>query len=339
MKLATVVLAAGEGTRMKSRQIKLLHPLAGKPVAQYAVDIARAVGATETVFVIGKDADAVRQVVGTDNVRYVVQAERKGTGHATMQARAALKGRFDLVLVYYGDMPLIKPQTMRQLIENQMRGQSIMTILTLINDDSMGFGRIIRRPDGSVREVVEEKVCTPEQLEIKELNAGLYCFDGEWLWSHIDQIPLNPVKKEYYLTDMVGIAVADGQRVDAVTTTDVDQVIGINNRIHLSWCEAVIRRRINEQWMLNGVTLQNPSSTYIEETVRIGRDSVILAGTHLRGHTTIGPRCTIGPGSILTNCTVGDRCRITASVIENAVIADDSEIGPWAHIDGAGQES
>ncbi len=332
MKLATVVLAAGEGTRMKSKQIKLLHRLAGQSVARYAVDIARAVGAQETVFVIGKDGDAVRQAIGADGVRYVVQEERRGTGHAAMQARAALEGRADLVLVYYGDMPLLKPETMRQLVENQGRGGSIMTILTLIHHESMGFGRVIRGDDGRVLEVVEEKNCTPEQLKIDELNAGLYCFDGDWLWRNIERIPLNPLKQEYYLTDMIGIAVADGQRVDAVVTHDADETIGINNRVHLSWCERVMRARINERLMLDGVTLQDPASTYIDAAVRIGADTVVLANTHIRGDTVIGQDCEIGPNTVIEDCQIGDRCRVTASVLEAAVMEDDSNIGPFGHL-------
>ena len=332
MKLATVVLAAGEGTRMKSSLTKIVHPLAGKPIAQYAVDIARAVGAEETVFVIGKDSDKVRQVVGEKGVHYVYQTERKGTGHATMQARSVLEGRSDWVLVYYGDMPLIKPETLQMLVDNQQQGRSVMTILTLVSDDSMGFGRVIRGSDGRVLEIVEEKVCTPEQLQIKEINCGVYCFQGAWLWSHIDQIPLNPVKKEYFLTDMIGIAVQDGQRVEAVTITDMDQMIGINNRIHLSWCERVMRQRINERLMLAGVTLQDPASTYIEADVQIGRDTVVYAQTHIHGHTVIGEECEIGPGSIIRDSHIGDRCRVLASVIEEATMEEESDIGPFGHL-------
>ncbi len=332
MKLATVILAAGEGTRMKSKQTKLLHLLAGKPIAQYAVETARDVGAQETVLVIGKDGDAVRQAIGEEGVRYVVQAERRGTGHAAMQARPLLEGRFDLVLIYYGDMPLLKPQTLRRLVENQVRGNSIMTILTLIHHESMGFGRIIRGPDGSVREVVEEKNCTPDQLKIDELNAGVYCVDANWLWTHIDRIQLNPIKQEYYLTDIVGMAIADGQRVEAVVTREVEETIGINNRVHLSWCERVIRARINERLMLDGVTLQDPASTYIDATVRIGMDTVVLANTHIRGNTVIGQDCEIGPNTVIENCQIGNRCRVTASVLEDAVMEDDSNIGPFGHL-------
>lgn len=332
MKLATVVLAAGEGTRMKSQLTKILHPLVGKPVAQYALDIAHQVGAKETVFVIGKNGDEIRNTLGEDRIKYAFQAERKGTGHATMQAQSLLQGRSDLVLVYYGDMPLLKAESLRKLVENQEQGRTAITMLTLISDDSMGFGRVIRAPDGRVLEIVEEKVATPEQLAVKELNCGIYCFDAEWLWSHINQIPLNPVALEYYLTDMVGIAVADGKRVEAIASDDPDEMIGINNRIHLSRAEAVARRRINEQIMLNGVTLQDPDSTYIDATVQIGRDTVVMANTHLLGQTVIGENCTIGPNTVVRDSTIGNRCQIIASIIKEATMEDDCDFGPFGHL-------
>jgi bifunctional UDP-N-acetylglucosamine pyrophosphorylase/glucosamine-1-phosphate N-acetyltransferase len=332
MKLATVVLAAGEGTRMKSRYNKNLHSLAGQPVAQYALDNARKLGAETTVFVIGKNGDEIRYALGEQGIEYVYQTERLGTGHAAMQARPVLQGHADLVLVFYGDNPLLKPESLKKVVENQAQGRSVLTMLTLVHDDSMGFGRVIRGEDGRVLEIVEEKVATPEQLAIRELNCGVYCFDGEWLWSHIDDIPLNPVAQEYYLTDMIGIAIADGKRVEAIASRDPDEMIGINTRIHLSQAEAVARRRINERLMLNGVTLQDPSSTYVDATVQIGRDTVLLANTHLTGQTTIGEQCTIGPNSIVRDSTIGDRCRVTASVIEEAEMQDDCDIGPFGHL-------
>jgi bifunctional UDP-N-acetylglucosamine pyrophosphorylase/glucosamine-1-phosphate N-acetyltransferase len=317
---------------MKSRVSKILHPLAGKPVAQYALDIARDLGAEETVFVIGKNSDEIRRTLSEERVSYAYQAERKGTGHATLQARSLLRGRSDLVLVYYGDMPLLKAESLRKLVENQAQGRTALTMLTLISDDSMGFGRVIRAPDGRVLEIVEEKVATPEQLAVKELNCGIYCFDAEWLWSHIDQIPLNPVAQEYYLTDMVGIAVADGQRVEAIASDDPDEMIGINNRIHLARAEAVARQRINERLMLDGVTIQDPASAYIDSTVQIGRDTIVRPNTHLLENTTIGRDCVIGPNAIICNGTVGDRCRVTASVIEKATLQKGRKVGPFEHL-------
>jgi bifunctional UDP-N-acetylglucosamine pyrophosphorylase/glucosamine-1-phosphate N-acetyltransferase len=334
MELASVVLAAGEGTRMVSELTKILHPLAGKPIARWVLDIALELGASETVFVVGKDSAQIRQALGDDHIRYVHQAERKGTGHAAMQARPVLEGRADLVLVSYGDMPLLEADTLRRLVDNQRSTSAVMTILTLIHEDSRGFGRVIRDSAGHVLEVVEEKVCTPEQLAIRELNCGVYCFDGEWLWGHIDQIPLNPVKKEYFLTDMIGIAVGDGQTVDPISIDDPDQVIGINTRVHLAQAEAVIRRRVNERLMLGGVTLQDPASTYVEPAVEVGHDTVLLGSTHLRGETAIGVGCTIGPDVVIDSSTIGDRCRIQSSTLERVVLPEDSEVGPYTHLSG-----
>ena len=332
MSLATVVLAASEGTRMRSRLSKILHPLAGKPIARYALDTALAMGADETVFVLGKDSEDIRSVLDDPRSRYAFQAEHRGTGHAAMQARSLLQGRSDMVLVYYGNMPLLTTETLQRLVENQSQRRTAITILTLVSDDSMGFGRVVRGPGGDVLEIVEEKVSTPQQLAIREIDCGIYCFDAEWMWSHIDQIPLNPVKGEYSVTDMVGIAVADGKRVEAIVADDPDEVIGINNRIHLSWAEAAMRRRINEQLMLAGVTIQDPASTYVDAAVEVGPDTVILANTTLSGSTRIGVECVIGPNSIVQDSTIGDRCRVTSSVIEEAVMEEDCDIGPFGHL-------
>jgi bifunctional UDP-N-acetylglucosamine pyrophosphorylase/glucosamine-1-phosphate N-acetyltransferase len=323
MRLATVVL---------SRQIKLLHPIAGRPMGRYILDAALAVGAEETVFVIGRDSDRVRQVLGEDRVRYAYQAERKGPGHATMQAREALQGRADMVLVCCGDMPLLKAETLRRLVEGQAGGQTALTLLTLVHDDSMGRGRVVRADDGRVVEVVEEQVCTPEQLATSELDCGVYCFDADWLWSHIQDIPLNPAKDEYLLTGLVGLAAADGQRVGTIATDDPVEVMHVKTHVDLSWAEAAVRRRVNEQLMLSGVTLQDPASTYVDATVEIGQDTAILANTHITGETTIGEACEIGPNSIVRDSTIGNRCRVTASVVEEAAMEDDCQIGPFGHL-------
>jgi bifunctional UDP-N-acetylglucosamine pyrophosphorylase/glucosamine-1-phosphate N-acetyltransferase len=333
MRLATVVLAAGEGTRLRSRLTKILHPLAGKPIARYVLDTALAVGAEETVFVVGRDSEQLQQALGADRIRYVYQEERRGTGHAALQARQALQGRFEMVLICYGDMPLLRAETLQQLVDNQSRGESALTMLTLVHDDSMGFGRVVRAADGSVREVVEEKVCTPEQLAIKELNCGVYCLDAPWLWHHIDDIPLNPIKDEYLLTDIVGIAVADDRRVDAISIADADEVIGINTRVHLAQAERAIRLRVNTRLMTAGVTLQDPDATYVEPAVEIGQDTVLLANTHLRGQTTVGRNCTIGPNTVIEESTIGDGCRVTASVIERSTVPGGCVLGPFAHLD------
>jgi len=330
-KVAVVILAAGQGTRMKSALPKVLHPLGGRPLVSYAVETAQALADLPPVMVVGCGAEAVRQAVG-QGVTFVEQAEQRGTGHAVLQAREALRGRSELVLVTYADMPLLTVETLQRLVERQQANQGPVTILTLIHDDPRGFGRVVRGEDGAVVEVVEEAVATPEQLRIRELNAGVTCFDAGWLWSHVERIPLSFPKGEHYLTDLVGMAVAEGLRVEAVVTQDADETLGINTRVHLAEAFAVLRWRINERWMLAGVTIVDPATTTIEPGVTIGPDTTIWPDTYLRGKTSIGARCVIGPNTIIDDCQIGEGCRVLASVLEQAVMEDRSDIGPFGHL-------
>jgi len=331
VRIAVVILAAGQGTRMKSDLQKVLHPLLGRPMVTYAVETVRALTGTAPVLVVGREADAVRETVG-DAAVFVEQAEQKGTGHAVLQARDALQGKSDLVLVTYADMPLLTLDTLRQLVERQQQNDGPLTVLTLVTDDPRGFGRIVRDGNGGVLEIVEEAVATPEELAIRELNVGVYCFAAEWLWSHVGQIPLSLPKEEYYLPDLIGMAVGEGQRVETVTTEDKAEALGINTRAHLAEAERALRQRINTQWMLEGVTIVDPDTTYIEPGVTIGRDTTIWPNTHLRGQTAVGEQCTIGPNTIVEDCQIGDRCRVLASVLERAVMEDDADIGPFGHL-------
>ena len=331
MKLAVVILAAGQGTRMKSRLPKVLHPLAGRPLIAYAVETAWALAEAKPVLVVGCGSETVREAIG-DGAFFVEQAEQHGTGHAVLQAREALQGQTDLVLVTYADMPLLTVATLQRLVERQQANPGPVTILALSHEDSRGFGRVIRDESGAVVQVVEEVVATPEQLAIRELNAGVYCFDANWLWSHVAQIPLSLPRREYYLTDLVGMAVAGGLRVEAVVTTDADETLGINTRVHLAQSERALRRRINERLMLAGVTMLDPATVYIEPGVTVGPDTTIWPNTHLRGGTTIGERCDIGPDTIIVDCRIGNGCRVLASVLEQAVMEDGSDIGPFGHL-------
>jgi bifunctional UDP-N-acetylglucosamine pyrophosphorylase/glucosamine-1-phosphate N-acetyltransferase len=331
MKLASVILAAGQGTRMKSNLQKVLHPLMGRPLVAYAVQTIQALTDSRPVLVVGREADAVRETVGQEAI-FVEQAEQKGTGHAVLQARGALQGQSDLVLVTYADMPLLTVETLRRLVERQRQNDGPLAILTLVTDTPRGFGRVVRNGSGGVREIVEEAVATPEQLAIQELNAGVYCFDALWLWTHVDRIPLSLPKEEYYLTDLVGIAVDEGRRVEAVMTADATEVLGINTRVHLAEAERALRLRINRRWMLAGVTVVDPETTTIEPGVTIGQDTTVYPNTYLRGETTVGAQCTIGPNTIVEDCQIGDRCRVLASVLEQAVMEDESDIGPFGHL-------
>jgi len=329
--LAVVILAAGQGTRMQSHLPKVLHPLAGRPLVTYAVETARALTDAEPVLVVGRRAEAVQKAVG-GGVTFVEQTPQRGTGHAVLQARETLQGQAGLVLVTYADMPLLTVGTLRRLVERQQRNPGPVTILTLVSDRPRGFGRVMRDENGAVVQVVEEAVATPEQLAIRELNAGVYCFDAHWLWAHVDRIPLSLPRREYYLTDLIGMAIAEGRRVEAVVAEDAVEALGINTRVHLAEAEAVMRRRINERWMLAGVTIVDPATAYIEPGVTIGQDTTVWPNTHLRGETTIGEHCTIGPNTIIVDGHIGDGCRVLASVLEQAVMEDGSDVGPFSHL-------
>jgi len=328
---AAVVLAAGLGTRMKSARPKVLHELGGRPLLSWAVEAAQqAVEDGRVVVVIGAEAQApAKELVGA-RAALALQEDRLGTGHALLQARDVASGAA-LILVTSADMPLLRPETLRSLIDSQRRATGPMTLLTTRADSQRGFGRIVRNGSGDVVAIVEEAHATPEQRQIREVNAGAYCFCAEWLWSALPDLPLSP-KGEYYLTDLVEKAVAAGMSVAVVTTDDPDEVIGINTREHLAEAEAALRGRINRQWMLAGVTLQDPASTYIGPQVTLGADTLVLPNTHLEGNTTIGRGCRLGPGTILRDSRLGDGCRVEASVLEGAELDEDVEIGPFAHL-------
>lgn len=330
MRVAAIILAAGQGTRMRSKLPKVLHPLLGKPLASYAIETVQPACDSRPVMVIGHQAEAVRKALG-DGVDYVVQEPQLGTGHAVQQAEANLKGNSDLVLVTTADMPLLKTETLKRLIDAQRLHSGAMTMLTVMAEDARGFGRVVRSSDGQVQAVVEESQATPEQLQIRELNASVYCFAAEWLWEALRRIPLSP-KGEYYLTDLVGIAIGEGNAVKALTVEDPEEMIGINTRVHLAEAEAILRRRINEGWMLAGVTLIDPQSTYIESGVKIGQDTVIYPDTYLHGSTTIGEDCVIGPNVIIRDSQLGNRVKVQVSVMEKAVLEDEVDVGPFARL-------
>lgn len=328
--LNVVILAAGDSTRMRSDTPKVLHPLGGRPLIEYSVRLADALSTTPPVVVIGRGAEAVRSQLGT-RARYVEQQQRLGTGHAVMQARGLLAGQEGTVAVFYADMPLLTVDTMGRLLDLHAGGSGVLSMLTFESATPRGFGRIVRTPDGEVQAIVEEVDCTPEQRLISELNPGLYCFDADWIWENIDSIPVSP-KGEYYLTDLVGIAVSQGRKVAAVKVDDATEMLGINTREHLAEAEAVLRGRVNRRHMQAGVTLIDPQTTYIDDTVSIDRDTVVFPATHLRGMTRIGQGCRIGPDTTVENTSLGSGCRVTYSVLEGAVVEDGVEIGPFAHL-------
>ena len=319
---------------MKSDLPKVMHPLLGKPMVAWSVEMAEAVGSRKPVVVVGHGQDQVRNALG-DRVDYVTQPERLGTGHAVMQAQSALAGQSDLVVVTYGDMPLLRAETIAGLVhtfkhETANAVRPAIAMLTVVREDAQGFGRIVRNDDGRVSRIVEEVDCTPQELAIRELNPGIYCFDAAWLWDNLSHIPLS-AKGEYYLTDMVGLAVEQGRPVVTMLALP-EEVYGINTRVHLADAVQLLTRRILEGHMLNGVTIVDPGATYIDAEVEIGRDTVVWPGTVLQGTTSIGAHAEIGPHTQIVDSRVGDRCRVTYSVVEHAIMEDDSEIGPFGHL-------
>jgi bifunctional UDP-N-acetylglucosamine pyrophosphorylase/glucosamine-1-phosphate N-acetyltransferase len=330
VKTTAVILAAGQGTRMRSELPKVLHQLAGRPLIDYALQAVEKLTDTPPVVVIGRGAEAVRQAVG-GRARFAVQEEQLGTAHAMRQAAALVRDESDYLLVTYADMPLLKPETLGRMVEIQHANNGPVTMLTMLADDAHGFGRVLRADNGQVQAIVEEAQATPEQLAIKELNVGAYCFRAGWLWRALERIPLSP-KGEYYLTDAVGLAAAEGLAVQALALEDTDEAIGINTRVHLAEAEAILRRRINTAWMLAGVSLIDPDATYIEAGVTIEPDTVIYPNTYLQGQTKIGSRCSIGPGSILRDTRVGNDCTILASMLEGAEVEDHVGMGPFCHL-------
>lgn len=335
MRIATIILAAGQGTRMKSDLPKVLHTVGGKPMVARSVATAAALGTGTTadlpLVIVAPDADQVRAALH-GSARFAVQDTPLGTGHAVMQAQSVLEGNADLIVVFYADMPLLRTETLDALIDSIRANQeAAVSLLTVLQDDPRGFGRIVRRPDGSVEKIVEEKQCTPEQRAIRELNVGVYVFRADFLWNALSQITAQP-NGEYYLTDLVDIAVRQGRQVIPLTVEDRDQVIGVNTRVHLAEAETALRKRINHYWMTEGVTMRDPATVYIDESVQIGRDTVILTNTHVRGVSVIGAGCTIGPNTTIEDSTIGDQCTLTESVIERSTLEDHVQAGPYAHI-------
>jgi len=331
MKITAVLLAAGQGTRMKSSLPKVLHSIAGKPMIWHALQAIRDSTTEKPIVVVGHGAEAVTKYLG-DSAHTVLQEPQLGTGHAVMQAEAMLKGKTDLVVVCYSDMPLLRGETLQKLVETQKANKGPISLLTVIAENPRGYGRIIRREDGTLEAIVEEYVATAEQLQVKELNVGGYCFDANWLWDALKRIPKNPKKGEYYLTDAIELASKDGLPVLATVMDDIEETIGVNSRVHLAEVEAAMRKRINQRHMLNGVTMMDPASTYIEMDVKIGRDTILMPNTYLHGMTEIGEGNLIGPNSIVRDTKIGKRCKVLASVLEGAILDNDVDMGPFARL-------
>jgi bifunctional UDP-N-acetylglucosamine pyrophosphorylase/glucosamine-1-phosphate N-acetyltransferase len=328
--LSIVVLAAGQGTRMKSTRPKVVHEVAGEPMLRHVLAVARQLAPARMVVVVGYGADQVRAAVG-NGVEFMVQAEQLGTGHAVLQARDGLAGVAETVMVLYGDTPLITPQTLGRLLEHHQATRPALTALTCHMPDPTGYGRVLRDARGRVLGVVEEAAATPEQRALTESNMGFYCFDDGWLWDRLERLPLS-AGGEYYLTDLVESAVREGSPVETVLADDPVEVQGINTRLQLAEVEARLHDRIRRRWMLDGVTLIDPATVWIDAGVEIGVDTIIYPNTYLKGHTVVGRECQLGPDTWIEDSILGDRCQVRFSVFEGATLEDDVDVGPFAHL-------
>lgn len=331
MERLAVILAAGQGKRMKSKLYKVLHPVCGKPMVGHVMDTVREVGVTRSVVIVGHGAEAVQSYLG-DAAEYALQAEQLGTGHAVKQAKQLLANEHGTTIVICGDTPLVTAETLEGLIELHESGKAAATILTAELTRPQGYGRVIRSENGSVQRIVEQKDCTPQEDQVSEINTGTYCFDNAKLFAALEKVTNANVQQEYYLTDVIGILNGEGEIIQAYLTPDDSESIGVNDRVALSEAEGFMRQRIVRKHMLNGVTVIDPSSTYIGSDVVIGSDTVLYPGTLLHGKTEIGESCVIGPQAELQDTIVHEGATIKYSVLSETEVGAGTSVGPFAYL-------
>ena len=322
-----IVMAAGKGTRMKSKNSKLIQKIYGKEIVKRAVENAKKAGIEDIVAVVGYMKEQVMGVLG-ESVKYVEQKEMLGTGHAVMQATQYLEGKKGKVLVLNGDVPILRPETINRLLKKSIENNEYATLLTAIYDDPKGYGRIIRDEGGNVKEIVEEKDATDEQKEIKEINAGIYCFDIEVLLQALKEIKPDNSQGEYYLTDVIKIIGNKGLRTGAFIVKDNTEILGVNDRMQLQMLTKILQHRINTEHMSNGVTIEDINTTYIYDDVEIGMDTVIHPNTTIKSEVKIGEDCEIGPNSyIREGCRLENKVKIGSFVeIKKAIIGEETKV-------------
>jgi bifunctional UDP-N-acetylglucosamine pyrophosphorylase/glucosamine-1-phosphate N-acetyltransferase len=332
MRPTLIILAAGLGTRMKSAIAKALHPLAGIPLIQHVLKAASGVEPEKIVLVLGHQADKVRSVVGPYHPEIVLQAEQLGTGHAVQQAAGAIAAASGPVLILCADTPLLTSGTLKGVIDLHRKTRAAVTLITALLDNPFGYGRIVRGASGVLR-VVEEKDATARQKKIREVNAGIYCFEKKFLLSSLERLGKNNAQGEYYLPDAVEQATKKRLRVSALLCGDVDEVMGVNSRRDLSRAEAVMRRRINEKWMVEGVTMLDPDTTFVGDEVSLGRDTILYPQVRIEGRTSIGEACTIYSGSRVVDSVIANKVTVKdCTVIEESDISAGASVGPFAHL-------
>ncbi len=326
-----LILAAGQGKRIKSNLPKVLHKVCGKEMVKHVIDTVKKAEIHDINLIIGKGAELVEERTKDTGVTYSLQAEQLGTGHAVKCAKEFLENKSGVVAVFTGDTPLIKQSTVERLINDHIDNKNAATILTAMVDDPTGYGRIVRDKNGKVLKIVEHKDCNEEELKIKEMNSAIYCFDIELLVKSLDKLNNNNNQGEYYLTDVIGILKEEGYSIGAVVT-DIEETIGVNSRVQLAEAEEILRNRINTMHMENGVTLIDPKTTYIGADVEIGKDTIIYPNNILEGNTVIGENCLLYQNSRIKDSTIGNDVDVQSSVILDSKIGDNTTVGPFAYI-------
>jgi bifunctional UDP-N-acetylglucosamine pyrophosphorylase/glucosamine-1-phosphate N-acetyltransferase len=331
--LGVVVLAAGQGTRMKSNLPKVLHPLGGRPLFLHVLRTAKRLNPRPVAIVIGHGAEAVRSAYAGNDVAWILQEQQRGTGHAVLCAKEAFKGFKGEVIILSGDVPFIREQTLHMLVAHHRSRNAAVTLLTAFLDEPRGYGRILRDDHGNVTGIVEEKDATLGERGIREVNAGVYVVSAPFAFAALSEVKNHNQQGEYYLPDIVAIGLAQGADVETVRVDDVREMLGVNTREELAFMEKDLRQSINKKWMLAGVTFKDPDTTYIEDDVTIGKDTVIGPNTQLRGKTVVGERCQIDGSAFLTDAQIGDEVHLRFSVVMTGCrVANGAIIGPFAHL-------
>lgn len=331
MKRNAIILAAGKGTRMRSKLYKVLHQVCGKTMVEHVVGQLEKANIDNIITVVGFGADRIEEVIG-NRTKFALQDQQLGTGHAVMQTKKLLADEDGETIVVSGDTPLFTADTFKKLFEYHEQRHAAATILTSVAPDPTGYGRIIRNEVGIVERIVEQKDATPEEQEIHEINTGVYCFDNKKLFAALKNINNDNAQGEYYLTDVIEILKRDQEVVTAYKMADFDESMGVNDRVALARANKLMRKRINTQLMKSGVTMLDPETTYIDDGVKIGQDTVIEGGVVIKGKTTIGNDCYISAHSRIEDSTIHDGVTITSSTLQNAEMHDGSDIGPNSHL-------
>lgn len=326
-----IVLAAGQGTRMKSKKYKVLHPVLGRPMVQHVIDQLQTLQLKKVMTIVGHGAEQVKQQLG-ESSEFVLQEEQLGTGHAVKQAAPMIGNEQGVTLVVCGDTPLLTADTLAALFDQHIQSQAKATVLTTTITDPTGYGRVIRDADGNVAKIVEHKDATSDQLLVNEINTGTYCFDNELLFDALNKVSNDNAQGEYYLPDVIEILKQANETIAAYQTTDADETIGVNDRVALAKAEKVMKNRINLEHMRNGVSIIDPDNTYIGPSVRIEQDVVVEPGCIINGETIIRTGSIIGAHTEINNCAIGENTSIRQSVAADSDIGNNVNIGPYAHI-------